>query len=133
MKVTWAREKPGGYEVSTAGDRRFSALVATLPDGRTIEMWYQCDIKGYQPGGRDWRKGKGKPSLIEYRGNAQYEAYLLLWKMWACLNPELIGELRKQAAKHLLTLTDRFARSPINQARALADILNEALDEGLSR
>ena len=34
-KFTYGRT--GGYEVSTQGDKRFSALVARMPDGRTIE------------------------------------------------------------------------------------------------
>ena len=60
-EFTWARH--GGYEVSSRGDRRFSAFVARLPEGRTIEAVYQCDIKGYDPGGTNWRLGKGKPPL----------------------------------------------------------------------
>ena len=56
---TYARY--GGYECSSHGDKRFSALFAKLADGRTIEMHYQCDVKGYQPGGigtmRDWMSG----------------------------------------------------------------------------
>lgn len=47
--ITWARF--GGYDCSTKGDRRFSALVAKMPDGRTIEQWYQCDVKAYDIGG----------------------------------------------------------------------------------
>lgn len=35
-----------GYEVSSSGDKRFSALFAKMADGRTIEEHYQCDIKG---------------------------------------------------------------------------------------
>ena len=42
---SWQRKE--GYECSSKGDKRFSALFATMPDGRTIEQWYQCDIKGY--------------------------------------------------------------------------------------
>ncbi len=33
-----------GYEVSSIGDIRFSALFARLEDGRTIEQHYQCDV-----------------------------------------------------------------------------------------
>ena len=46
---TWSRR--GGYECSSKGDKRFSAFTARLPDGRTIEEHYQCDIKSYEPGG----------------------------------------------------------------------------------
>ena len=43
MTYKWARY--GGYEVSSKGDKRFSAFNAYLPDGRSIEQVYQCDIK----------------------------------------------------------------------------------------
>lgn len=41
----------------------FSAFNAIMPDGRSIEQHYQCDVKGYDPGGRNWRLGKGRPPL----------------------------------------------------------------------
>jgi hypothetical protein len=65
VEITWSR-KPPGYEVSSIGDRRFSALFALMPDGRTIEQWYQCDIKGYDIGGRNWKLGNGQPPLINF-------------------------------------------------------------------
>ena len=55
--ITWSRF--GGYECSSKGDARFSAFRARMPDGRSIEEWYQCDVKGYDPGGTAWRSGKG--------------------------------------------------------------------------
>ena len=58
---TWNRY--GGYECSSKGDSRFSAFNAIMPDGRTIEQHYQCGVKGYQPGGTNWKLGKGKPPL----------------------------------------------------------------------
>lgn len=39
MQYSWKRY--GGYEVSTHGDKRFSAFCALMPDGRSIEMHYQ--------------------------------------------------------------------------------------------
>lgn len=78
MKIGWQRF--GGYEVSTAGDKRFSALVARI-DGRTIEAHYQCDVKGYAPGSSDWKLGKGKPPLDPSVDT--YGAYLQLWKLSA--------------------------------------------------
>lgn len=126
----WARTAENGYEVSTRGDKRFSALVATFKEGtvidgvdvggRTIEDVYQSVIK---------KSGKGK---------APYESYLPLWQEWARQNPELIDELRTKAKGK--TLTDQFANTRVNQARALADILNnsskgvkeEVKDEALS-
>lgn len=120
MSFIWQRF--GGYECSSKGDRRFSALFAFLPDGRTIEMHYQCDIKGYKPGGRNWMLGKGKPSLdpsVDLWG-----AYLALWRTWAANHPDLMRELY-WTASDIGILSDRFATSPVNQARALAEILNE--------
>lgn len=113
---TWARF--GGYEVSSKGDRRFSAFYARLGDGRTIEAHYQCDVKGYQPGGADWRLGKGKPPLRT--GVDLLAEYVALWREWAAMNPSLLEELRCYPV-----LSDRFATTPVNQAHALALILNE--------
>lgn len=117
---TWQRN--GGYECSSKGDKRFSAFYAVLPDGRTIEEHYQCDVKGYDPSGRNWRLGKGKPPINRQRD--MWSAYLLLWAVWASHNPELISELKELADKHNRILSDRFATTDINQARALAEILN---------
>lgn len=117
---TYARRATNGYECSSAGDFRFSALFAHLRDGRTIEEAYQLDVKGYRVRGNSWRLGKGKPSL---RDCDLWSEYLALWKAWAAEYPGLIQELRSKA--HGKVLTDRFAVSEINQARALAQILNE--------
>lgn len=51
-----------------------------------------------------------------------YRIYLPLWQEWARQNPELIEELREKAKGKVLT--DMFANTRVNQARALADILN---------
>jgi hypothetical protein len=116
----WLRR--GGYEVSTRGDRRFSAFNATMEDGRSLEMHYQCDLKGYLPGGRNWRLGKGKkaldPSVDLWAG------YLALWERWARRNPSLMAELRLRALEHGGRLSDCFASTPVNQAHALATLLN---------
>jgi hypothetical protein len=119
----WARQYTGGYECSSAGDRRFSALCARLRDGRTIEEAYQLDVKGYRKYGNDWRIGKGKLPVRDLTHDQLWEEYLALWRRWACENPSLIEELQRLAAGR--TLTDKFASTPISQARALAVILNE--------
>lgn len=120
-KFGWARF--GGYECSSYGDRRFSALFARLEDGRTIEQHYQCDVKGYDPGGTNWRLGKGRPPLNQ---NADmWTAYLMLWRHWAKMNPQLVEKLRVLAMESGGMLADRFATTPVNQAHALATILNE--------
>lgn len=111
-KVTWARRAAGGYEVSSRGDKRFSALYAKLKTGRTVETTYQC-AKG---------TGKGLPAAdpnFDYWGT-----YLSIWHRWAKENPELIEELRGLAKAHNNTLTDMFASTENNQARALSFILN---------
>jgi hypothetical protein len=116
---TYARFAKNGYELSSHGDRRFSALNARLADGRTIEEAYQLDVKGYRSLGNDWRLGKGKPPL---NPRDMYPEYRALWVKWACENPSLIRDLARLAAGK--TLTDKFASTPVSQARALADILN---------
>ena len=128
MIFTWARR--GGYEVSSKGDKRFSALNAYLEDGRTIEQKYQFDPypvgKGYDPGGLDWRKGKNrKPLDPRSTPEALYEGYKGRWRQWATLYPQLMLELRVEALKHGGVLSDCFASTPVNQAHALADLLNE--------
>ena len=109
-----------GYEVSSKGDKRFSAFYARLPDGRTIEEHYQCDIKGYDPGGTNWKLGKGKPPLKPLTHIALWKEYLNLWRIYIENNPELLEKLKQHAV-----LKDSFATSNINQARALCFLLNE--------
>lgn len=119
--VGWDR-KGAGYECSSKGDKRFSALFAVMPDGRTIEQHYQCDVKGYQPGGTNWRLGKGKPPMDPTKD--MWVEYLALWQEWAKHNPGLIAYLAENVAKWDYQLKDTFASTPVNQARALATILN---------
>lgn len=108
------------YEVSSKGDKRFSALYATLRDGRTIEEAYQLDVKGYRVHGSDWRIGKGQPALRE--GVDLWTEYKALWETWAQENPAPMTTLAEKAKGKCLT--DMFASSPISQARALAEIIN---------
>ena len=65
------------------------------------------------------KKPATKEQLEDYY---YYRGYLPLWQEWAKQNPELIEELRVKSAGK--TLTDQFANTRVNQARALADILN---------
>lgn len=113
----------GGYECSSKGDKRFSALFAVMPDGRTIEQHYQCDVKGYQPGGRDWKLGKGKPPIDKNKD--LWVEYLALWEQWALAHPTLMNELAAGAILKNRVLSDMFATTPVNQARALATLLNK--------
>lgn len=126
---TWryARFAPGGYEVSSQGDRRFSALDARLKDGRTIEEAYQLDVKGYRAKSNDWRSGKGKPPINGKTDEQIWEEYKGLWRKFLTENPNLESDLRVKAAGK--TLTDKFASTPVSQARALAELLTETSQE----
>lgn len=122
----WAKTAPEGYEVSSRGDKRFSALNARLKDGRTIEEAYQLDVKGYRSLGWTWlqaKKDHGRNAPVKLNPEQLWRAYLGLWKQWATENPALIEDLRHKATGR--TLTDCFAFTPVSQARALAEILNE--------
>lgn len=121
LKFTSTRK--GGYECSSKGDKRFSAFCAYMPDGRTIEQHYQCDVKGYEPGGTNWRLGKGKPPLDKTKD--MWVEYLALWETWAIAHPDLMDILGENAIKHGGVLSDMFASTEVNQARALAEILNK--------
>lgn len=110
------------YEVSSRGDKRFSALYARLADGRTIEEAYQLDVKGYRRKGNDWRLGKGKPPLYEMTLEETYREYLRLWLTWARENRPLMRELNAKRIQ-FGGLVDSYARTNIHQARALTEIL----------
>lgn len=122
-KFSWARKDANDYEVSSKGDKRFSALNVVMPDGRTLEMHYQCDLKGHDIGGTNWKAGKGKPPVIEITKEELYQQYKALWQQhfgafWR--DYQDIVESGKTV------LTDCFANTEINQARAIAEILNES-------
>jgi len=118
----WARYAPQGqqgYEVSTQGDRRFSALNAKLSDGRTIEEHYQVDVKGYD----SIREGKGKPPINDISKEQSYDMYKDLWRQFANKNMDLMRDLYAKSKGKVLT--DKFANTDVSQARALAEILDE--------
>lgn len=140
-KISWSRTSDNSYEVSTAGDKRFSALNAkfkpgTIIDGvdvggRTIEDVYQSVIKKSRKGqapAKDSKLYNESLKTKEEREDFSYtEGYLPLWQEWAKQNPELIQELREKSAGKVLT--DKFASTRVSQARALADILNSEESE----
>lgn len=134
------------YEVSTAGDKRFSALNATFAkgtiidgidvSGKTIEYVYQNIIKKSGKG-----KAPAKDSILNLDGKnltkeeledfSYHKGYLPLWQEWAKQNPALISELKAKSAGK--TLTDKFARTKVSQARALTDILNNFNESEFTR
>ena len=135
---TWADKADNSFEVSTKGDKRFSAKNATFkPDtvidgvdvsNMSIEDVYQDIIKksgkGQAPA-KDSKLYNESLKTKEDREDFSYtEGYLPLWQEWARQNPELIEELREKAKGKVLT--DMFANTRVSQARALADILNES-------
>ena len=136
-KATWARHSDQGYEVSTAGDSRFSALNARFKrgtkvlgirvDNKTIEYVYQNIVKKSEKG-----KAPGKDSILhneeikdkdELEDFSYEKGYKPLWEKWADQNPDLIEELAVKSRGKVLT--DKFANTRVSQARALADIINE--------
>ena len=143
--IGWARTAKNGYEVSTRGDKRFSALVATFNKGtiidgvdvggRTIEDVYQSVIKKSRKGqapAKDSKLYNESLKTKEEREDFSYtEGYLPLWQEWARQNPQLMDELRINAQGK--TLTDQFANTRVSQARALSEILSgsetQATDE----
>lgn len=118
-KYKWKRR--GGFECSSKGRGEYSAFSARLDNGMTIEETYQIEVKGY----KSIREGKGKPPLNKMTRQEQWEAYYSLWVKWAKVNRRLINILREEAKEFDYTLSDMFANTDINQARALADILND--------
>lgn len=124
-RFSWSRKCKDGYEVSSVGDKRFSAFYAKMPDGRSLEMHYQCDVKGYDVGGHNWRKGKGNPSLRHNDNDDLYEDYLSLWKQYFSQGDLLQRMFNYLVEKDVYVLTDCFASTDINQARAISDLLNE--------
>lgn len=83
--IGWARTAENGYEVSTRGDKRFSALVATFNkgtiidgvdvSGRTIEDVYQSVIKKSRKGQAPSKGSKlYRASVSSYTGNITPDA-----------------------------------------------------------
>lgn len=145
----WGRTSDNNYEVSSAGDSRFSAFDAKLKPGtkisgvtvpeekstfivgkptttNSIEYVYQTLIKksskGVPPPKNSMLYNESLKTKEEKEDYSYNVGYLPLWQEWAKQNPELIEELKTKAAGK--TLTDKFAYTRVSQARALADILN---------
>lgn len=128
MKKRWSRFYPGGYEVSSKGDTRFSALFARLADGRTIEEAYQLDVKGFRAKTSNWRDAKGRPPINGLPREQLWDEYLNLWREWVKSNPELFSEI-VEIVRSGRILTDRFALSEVNQAHALSTLAMEQIGE----
>ena len=150
QKTQWAVTSDNNYEVSSAGDSRFSAFDAKLKPGtkilgvtvpeekstfiagkptttNSIEYVYQTLIKksskGVPPPKNSMLYNESLKTKEEKEDYSYNVGYLPLWQEWARQNPELIEDLRAKSAGKVLT--DKFAdKTRVSQARALADILN---------
>ena len=150
QKTQWAVTSDNNYEVSSAGDSRFSAFNAKLKPGtkilgvtvpeekstfiagkstttNSIEYVYQTLIKksskGVPPPKNSMLYNESLKTKEEKEDYSYNVGYLPLWQEWASQNPELIEDLRAKSAGKVLT--DKFAdKTRVSQARALADILN---------
>lgn len=118
---SWARR--GGFECSTKGDSRFSAFNAILPNGDSIEKAYQCGVKGYST----IRSGKGRPPLNPVKN--LFGAYLKLWEAYFEHNPFLLEEAKQLVKPYGNVFSDCFANTNVNQARAIATILNNKITD----
>jgi len=112
------------YEVSSKGNKEYSALYAKIKD-KSIEEIYQLDIKGYRNTIKDWKQAKGKPSLIERTMDEQYKLYKNLWYLYFKNNPNLYLNILNKGKD--TTITDMFGNTEINQARAICDLCNSGL------
>jgi len=117
----YARKDRLGFEVSSAATtdigKAFSAFNAKLSDGKSIEYHYQVNVKGHP----SIQAGKGKPP--KDTSIDSYGEYKKLWERFAKENPKKIKALRKAAAGRVLT--DLYATTEVNQARALYEILTK--------
>jgi len=147
----FARFAKNNYEVSSKGDKRFSAFFARIKDkkflnkffekfevnikeeeypkdGFTIEQLYQLYIKGYWKEGygiNDLLKIKGKKPLNDLTIEEQYDEYKKLWKQYLDENLELFKELIKNTEGKVIT--DMFATGYVSQAKALSELINNEL------
>ena len=136
----------GTYEVSTAGDKRFSALNAKFNSdksiilhghelkGLTVEQAYQL-LKGSGKGkapAEDSQIGimtsnaermAGRKLTKAEKEEISLKAYTEIWRAWAKENPDAISDLREKAAGR--KLTDKFAKTKVTQAAALETVLAE--------
>ena len=134
----WGKYAKNSYEVSTAGDKRFSALNATFKEGteiagtdvggKTIEEVYQKVIKKSEKG-----KAPSKDSILyneklsdknELENFSYEKGYKPLWEVWASQNEDLMQELAQKSKGKILT--DKFANTQVSQARALSEIIEKS-------
>lgn len=125
--------KPLNYSVKEG------IITLNLEKG-TLELspsvgWIKDD-KGSSMGNKNINYFVGGLKIVEdlaggYENYSYYEGYLPLWQEWAKQNHALISELKTKSAGK--TLTDKFAKTKVSQARALTDILNNFNESEFTR
>ena len=131
--ISWSRYSSNGYEVSSDGDKRFSAFYAQLNDGRYIEDIYQLDIKGNGVAIAKPITDRNNPKRSDIKKTGEFSRevsreqswneYKALWRQYMQENPDLVEDLISKLGNKVLT--DKFATTDVSQARAIAEILNE--------
>ena len=86
----------------------------------------EIGIRGFS----NTNEGFKQPARNGIRPEQCWQLYRQLWQTWAGLHPDLMDELMKQASG--LVITNQFANSPINSARALAELLNDQMAQRFS-
>lgn len=123
----------GTLEVSSRGDKRFSALYAKINFGgstQSIEDIYQ-GAKRFEGEQLSWKKAKGKtPSSVTINGKELAPKYLsqfydLLWLKYFSQNPDLLHYARK-----FDDYNDMFKGKSINtQEKTIRRISNEGMQK----
>jgi hypothetical protein len=111
------------YEVSSHGDKRFSAFYALIPYRdklKSIENCYQNDVK-YSLSKSYVGKGKYDPNISL---NVYYDEYKKLWLLHYEKNQDVWLDLVNIIKEHT-NFTDKFASSDVSQARVVSEIVNE--------
>lgn len=111
------------YEVSSRGDRRFSAFYArTKKHGeRSIEEVYQASkkflVEGKTVTGLSWREAKGRRAINQAEAS---DLYAKLWRQYIKENPALLDVLKSKSG-----LQDIFGEpGHVCQASELWEIRN---------
>lgn len=97
-----------------------------IKEGTSIEDAYQKYVKksgkNKKPSKKSVLYNEDLTTTEELEDFSYEKGYLPLWQMWASQHSDLIEELREKSKGKILM--DQFAKTRVNQARALTDILN---------
>lgn len=120
-------EQARAYGASSARFLRGTMLGRHDISGMTVEDVYQKIVRRSEAGAahpsRTSYLTRRDLTSVEQEEYAYYEGYLPLWTLWAEQHPDMIDSLEEMLDERT-SLSDRFATSDVNAARALSDILN---------